>query len=153
MFNHPLGLLWSYDSSWSSPLMHPQQQNHTICFQGSVLTTDKHSSDCGGNRFFFFLFFSKLQCVPLSAWSPSLWPRGNACEAEQLWRGPFSCRTTGGHCFNPAPHRVLFVGRHSGHRQWGRFTGIKWGCQIFATFLITCSVYFQSLGRKRNAFL
>lgn len=33
--------------------MHPQQQNHTICFQGSVLTTDKHSSDCGGNSFFF----------------------------------------------------------------------------------------------------
>lgn len=96
------------------------------------------------------VFFSKLQCVPLSAWSPSLWPRGNACEAEQLWRGPFSCRTTGGHCFSLAPHRARFVGRHSGHRQWGRFTGIKWGCQIFATFLITCTVYFQSLRRKKS---
>lgn len=53
MFNHPLGLLWSYHFSWSSPLMHPQQQNHTICFQGSVLTTDKHSLDCGGNSFSF----------------------------------------------------------------------------------------------------
>lgn len=53
MFNHPLGLLWSYDFSLSSPLVHPKQWNHTICFQGSVLTTDKHSSDCGGNRFFF----------------------------------------------------------------------------------------------------
>lgn len=35
--------------------MHPKQRNHTICFQGSVLTTDKHSSDCGGNSFLFFL--------------------------------------------------------------------------------------------------
>lgn len=54
VFNHPSGLSWSYDFSWSSPPMHPQQQNHTTCSQANVLTTDKHSSDCGGNSFFFF---------------------------------------------------------------------------------------------------
>lgn len=76
-------LLWSYDFSLSSPLVHPKQWNHTICFQGSVLTTDKHSSDCGGNWFFL-----KLLCVPLSARSPWLRPRRNACKAEAALKGP-----------------------------------------------------------------
>lgn len=64
VLSRPSGLSWSYDFSWSSPPMHPQQQNHTTCSQANVLTADKHSSDCGGNSFFFFFFSPKLQCAP-----------------------------------------------------------------------------------------
>lgn len=41
-------------------------------------------------------FFVTLLCVPLSARSPWLWPGG--MHVKLLWRAPFSCCTTGGHC-------------------------------------------------------
>lgn len=90
MFSHLLGLLWSYDFSWSSPLVHSKWWNHTICFQGNMLTTDKHSSNCGGNTFFPF---QAAVCVFVRQEPP------DHCERGAALKGPFfSCYTTGGHC-------------------------------------------------------
>lgn len=114
MFSHLLGLLWSYDFSWSSPLVHSKRWNHTICFQGNVLTTDKHSSNCGGNTF----FPSKLLCVSLSDRST---PPHDHGERGAALKGPFlSCYTTGGHC-SVCLHTGLFVSKHFGHRHRERW--------------------------------
>lgn len=79
MFSLLLGLLWSYDFSWSSPLVHSKWWNHTICFQGNMLTTDKHSSNCGGNTFFPF---QAAVCVFVRQEPPT------TVNVVQLWRAP-----------------------------------------------------------------